>query len=74
MSAGDPKVCPICGGAIYGEFHLHNLHIDYAPDVSHRYHPEITPYPPFPTGWQCPICKQVYAPFITKCENCRKIT
>ena len=21
-------------------------------------------------GWQCPICKTVYSPFINKCDNC----
>lgn len=21
-------------------------------------------------GWQCPICKRVYAPFVSECPNC----
>lgn len=21
-------------------------------------------------GWQCPICKRVYAPFVSECINC----
>lgn len=23
-----------------------------------------------PQGWQCPICKRVYAPFVSECINC----
>lgn len=23
-----------------------------------------------PQGWQCPICKRVYAPFVSECFNC----
>jgi len=23
-----------------------------------------------PQGWQCPICKNIYAPFITACHEC----
>lgn len=24
------------------------------------------------TGWQCPICKMVYAPNVKKCKKCQK--
>lgn len=25
-------------------------------------------------GWQCPVCKRVYAPFVTKCLYCERNT
>lgn len=25
-----------------------------------------------PRGWQCPICKHVYAPFVVECMHCGK--
>lgn len=24
-------------------------------------------------GWQCPICKRVYAPFVSECFNCGRV-
>lgn len=24
-------------------------------------------------GWQCPICKRVYAPFVSECINCGRV-
>lgn len=26
-----------------------------------------------PQGWQCPICKRVYAPFVSECTNCGRV-
>jgi hypothetical protein len=27
-----------------------------------------------PQGWQCPVCKNVYAPWVPRCENCHNKT
>lgn len=32
-----------------------------------------TPYP-FSQGWQCPVCRKVYAPSVTMCKNCSPLT
>ena len=29
---------------------------------------------PLPTGWQCPICKTVWAPSIARCNTCVPLT
>ena len=32
-----------------------------------------TRYAPVNQGWQCPVCKNVYAPFIQACTKCNKV-
>lgn len=32
--------------------------------------PEAPPIVPVTLGWKCPSCRQVYAPFVSKCEYC----
>lgn len=26
------------------------------------------------SGWECPKCHKVYAPFVRECESCNKVT
>lgn len=36
------------------------------------YHPAHLPEPPIKSGWQCPLCGQVYAPFVVECLKCNQ--
>ena len=49
--------CTVCGDWWEGCYHTCRL----------------TPSPPVPTGWQCPQCRQVNAPGVLSCPNCRPI-
>jgi hypothetical protein len=31
---------------------------------------EIRRYPTYPTGWLCPKCGSIYAPFVVQCMTC----
>jgi len=54
--------CPICGSAY--------CHGHYPPVLCgvYGYYNRVFGET-IPQGWQCPICKKVYAPSVTECNN-----
>ena len=54
------RICPYCGGwAMNGSYH-------YCVARDKVYTKDIVEVP---RGWQCPLCKKVYAPWVTECNN-----
>ena len=53
--------CTVCGVFVpLGTFHACNHPVEYAPG----YVPVVM------KGWQCPCCGSVYAPWVSRCNNC----
>ena len=58
--------CKICGGLIYG--------ISDTTDVRECTCQKQEPINELMIGWQCPVCKQVYSPYVMKCSYCQPRT
>ena len=56
--------CPHCGGSLDSAGHCPCGHGQPETEV------QITFVPPVPTGWKCPQCGRIHAPFVSTCPFC----